>query len=72
MEKSKEKYKRINKTETNSLMMARWKDVGELGEKGEAIKKYGLEKQTSYRGLKYITGNIVNNILMTMMVPGEC
>ena len=36
-------------------------------EKGEAIKKYKLILN-SYRDIKYIIGNIVNNILIIMYI----
>ena len=39
--------------------------IGELGEKGEGIKKYKLVV-TKYRGGKHSIGNIVNDIVITV------
>ena len=47
-------------------MVAREEEIGELGEKGEGIKKYTLVVQNSPRDVKDSTGVILSNIVTTI------
>ena len=40
-------------------------EVGVMGEKGEGIQMYQMPVTKSHGDIKYILGNIVNNILTT-------
>ena len=73
--KSKEHNKWTNKNGNrlidteNRLIVARGEEFGRVGEKGEGIKKYKLVVTEQSWGCS--TGNIVNNILITVMVSDE-
>ena len=48
------------------------REAGGMGEKGEWITKYKLPVIKTVAGMdvKHSTGNIINNIVITMLVPG--
>ena len=63
-------FKEQNK-QTNLILKTDWElpermGVGRLDKKGEGIKKYNWYLQNSPRDVKYILGNIGNNIVITM------
>ena len=50
--------------------MPEWgKDAG-LGERGEGLRSINWQLQNSHGAVKYSTGNIVSNIVITCVVPG--
>ena len=56
----------------NLLVVARGEGVWRMGEKVKALRSTKELLQNSHRDVKYSTGNIVNNILITIyMVSSE-
>ena len=61
---NKQNRNRLIGTESR-LMIARWEGAGELGDKGEGIKKYKLVVKNRHGEVKYSIGNVVNNVMST-------